>query len=942
MVAPEHRNSLALKAQEWHFRHSDKAMLGLLDDMMTGGQVPFFDILDESDLILSHQYQLVYAVGSPCTLADGQRRWFAVEAVLRVIAHDPKVWRILSLPQVSRSSRGSLSCSFPSVQLIPGKALEDVRTDLVDAICASVLESPPYMFRWFEKKSSVEKAECMLLMTDRKVDVSYLKRRCPGISTVEIKDLLAFRGLFSHGILLHLLQKRFGVDYGLRPGGEKRMAVPYRAAQTPSEKSEFAHPDCSIVQTYLTYYYQGLDDAQVYEALRKLLSPGMGTERRRKEYDDWLNIARGDMTERDANMLDLVEKIDFSNEEQMELACKYFRFNFETINFFLANNVLPSDTQQYPHKLVSSAWNLGENCKGGATIGFSGTNDHHRLLPRQVRQADPGDDELKATNGKMLGTLMKNDRLVELPPSTGEIHSSLSLWEQVMEVCKEQKVSALIDSGGIMVGISNHEAAMQMHKKLLSSGNFKGVTYFDVEHSAWMVLSAADGQSTRLSNSPIRERDTFAIYDESRCRGADLKLGPDAVALVTLGLKMCKDKLMQAAARMRKLSEGQRLVFLVPADVAVQVRTHSELEPGKNITVGLILDWVMHNTVLSTSSGLTQWGEKGLVFATTHKCRDICRLEEKLELEQMYAYPLETTTADQIMSESNKKLLRRRAAVSKTSEWEQKIVDGISDISSRYGKDFVMEANVLDEECERELEREEEEEEEEERQVAKREPRQETDTDPFNPGHVTLVFNTLRAMLKKYVHTEAASDGRDSTQHMAWCDKVVCSLNFFQTVKESGLGFDCLNEYLRSPDMAILRSNGKIILLSDREADQALRDSCFGAKLSSPNIALLHMSCVVSQMQGSGPSLRYPLSLPASEVGRLPSSSAASILLFNGNTVYADPEHKQEVGRMLSQDEAAKVGAIRLVSMRGNIDRYMKSDLDMIVGTGVVCAVELH
>ena len=39
----------------------------------------------------------------------------------------------------------------------------------------------------------------------------------------------------------------------------------------------------------------------------------------------------------------------------------------------------------------------------------------------------------------------------------------------------------------------------------------------------------------------------LTLFDEARCRGADLKLRPDAVGLLTLGPATCKDKLMQAA-----------------------------------------------------------------------------------------------------------------------------------------------------------------------------------------------------------------------------------------------------------------------------------------------------------------------------------------------------------------------------------------------------------
>ena len=60
----------------------------------------------------------------------------------------------------------------------------------------------------------------------------------------------------------------------------------------------------------------------------------------------------------------------------------------------------------------------------------------------------------------------------------------------------------------------------------------------------WMVL---DLQGRRLSraSSPIQEAQVFTLFDEARCRGADLRLRGDAVGLLTLGPATCKDKLMQ-------------------------------------------------------------------------------------------------------------------------------------------------------------------------------------------------------------------------------------------------------------------------------------------------------------------------------------------------------------------------------------------------------------
>ena len=83
--------------------------------------------------------------------------------------------------------------------------------------------------------------------------------------------MLALRGLLAHGILFHCLQLRHHVNYGVCPGGPRRMAVPFQASNTPSPRAEFRHPDCLLVYTVLSYYQTGLSDNQVAEAVKVLL-----------------------------------------------------------------------------------------------------------------------------------------------------------------------------------------------------------------------------------------------------------------------------------------------------------------------------------------------------------------------------------------------------------------------------------------------------------------------------------------------------------------------------------------------------------------------------------------------------------------------------------------------------------------------------------------------
>jgi hypothetical protein len=72
------------------------------------------------------------------------------------------------------------------------------------------------------------------------------------------------------------------------PTARKKLAVPYRAAHTPSERSEFAQPDVALLLTHISYYADGLSMPQFEQVLQELL--GMGDNAKRDHYRGWLQL----------------------------------------------------------------------------------------------------------------------------------------------------------------------------------------------------------------------------------------------------------------------------------------------------------------------------------------------------------------------------------------------------------------------------------------------------------------------------------------------------------------------------------------------------------------------------------------------------------------------------------------------------------------------------
>jgi hypothetical protein len=405
-------------------------------------------------------------------------------------------------------------------------------------------------------------------------------------------------------------------------------------------RSEFSHPDCAIVFTILAYYEDGLDVEQVVSAFRTLLTLGRNVQR--VIYSQWYDLSRDHIEHDDPTLLsslDRVEKIDLSNQAQLRHLVTFFKRNMRVINFWLNSSVFPEEMQYYPQRLSATYWNLADN-SAGQTVGFSGTNDNHRLLPRQVKQFFPvpcSSDaillSLMATNGRMLEVILnRTTKCVQL--------SGCDPVDKIMELLRDDSslkgAQAIIDAGALLAGQSNLKVAQKIAYTFKCDGvsEFKGVLFFDNSspNGQWMALEPS-GRILPKNQSPVQESDAFAIFDEPRCRGADIKLKKTSTALITIGPRMCKDKFMQAAGRMRELESGQSLVITGSEFLFEEIRDTSD---SPEVTPLIVLEWTLRNTVKANVEGLIPWANQGLFFYTSQGAPELSLEDEKLSLEDYY------------------------------------------------------------------------------------------------------------------------------------------------------------------------------------------------------------------------------------------------------------------------------------------------------------------
>ena len=464
LCAPEHRMSLKLKLQEltllrvvsqkqrnYQTPQSDDELAKVGKGLQSINSMEFLDILDEVDEIIRTSNKLVYAIGSQEQLPSRDCRVNVLQSLLMVIASNKNVqW--LSSYFSARKLELKSDGTFPDFRIVPDKNFDKIgrifQTYLFEELCWD----PPYTMRWLKSLNRDTQQRILKIAIDPKVSTFEMERLTPS----QVDQVLAMRGFIANGLFVHCLTKRNRVDYGIkRLGGKKKlMAVPFRACETPSLRAEFGHPDCALMYTCLSYYYDGLDSKQLLDAFKVLFS--LGRNAKKRIYEEWYKAMRTGMTPEDQSSISDVAKLDITNSVLVSRLFKIFRRSVNVINFWLNHCVFPKETMKFPYRLEATPWDLASN-QSQLIAGFSGTNDEKLLVPLSLTWIKHTEFSLVATNGKMLNLLQK---------STFEVLENDNLqdsWQFVLDYVVEKTkkgtenfVCALIDAGAQMAGATDN------------------------------------------------------------------------------------------------------------------------------------------------------------------------------------------------------------------------------------------------------------------------------------------------------------------------------------------------------------------------------------------------------------------------------------------------------------------------------------------------------
>jgi hypothetical protein len=489
------------------------------------------DIVDESDEVFSTKFELIYTMGTQQPIELSPDRWVLIQKVLSLMA------RIV--PQIQKSSPDSIEVDyhsegcFPKTRLLRQDALDSLSDKLSNEICNVGLPGLPVIDHQKNRDAVIKYISTASLSSEEIDSVE----NCSNLyNDLTNGPLLLLRGLIAEGILGFAFEhKRWRVNYGITHIRQPatRLAVPYRAKDSPAPRSEFSHIDVVIVLTCLSYYYGGLSDDDLFLCFEHL----MKLDQADSEYSEWIQSAPN-IPEAFHCLIGVNIKDGYQVTHHL---FPHLRYSKNVIDYFLAHIVFPKEMKEFPHKLSASGWDIGQQ-KIHPTTGFSGTNDSRHLLPLEIKQLDL--DDQRHTNALVLERLLQSKNSVELMSRQKEEAQSSKTFLTFVQSLKPP-VHVILDVGAQIIELTNIEVAKEWLKISVISEEKEAVVFFDDDDELRVI--DRKGYFEKLQTSPYSHRlDLCFIYlDEAHTRGTDLKLPADYRAAVTLCPHLTKDRLVQ-------------------------------------------------------------------------------------------------------------------------------------------------------------------------------------------------------------------------------------------------------------------------------------------------------------------------------------------------------------------------------------------------------------
>lgn len=237
LTLPEYRLSLQLKIYE-PIKKANIEMANKFMEVHKWINANVRNILDESDAILQPNYQLIYTVGNQAPPDGGSQRWSVTQAVFkRIPYHMKNLYERHGMNKIefdekylANGSWHHRSDTFPRCRILDETIFDELKSALIVDFLNGQLD--------IGFIDIVDSAKDWLhsIISERKID----KDSFPMVHTYSPNEkniIMILSGLLRFEVLKLVLMRRWRVNFGVDPNGQRRMAIPFKAKDCPSENS---------------------------------------------------------------------------------------------------------------------------------------------------------------------------------------------------------------------------------------------------------------------------------------------------------------------------------------------------------------------------------------------------------------------------------------------------------------------------------------------------------------------------------------------------------------------------------------------------------------------------------------------------------------------------------------------------------------------------------
>ncbi len=328
---------------------------------------------------------------------------------------------------------------------------------------------------------------------------------------------------------------------------ERWMAIPYHGSQNPVIGSQFGSDLEVIDYTIRLHLAKGID-LEIFERecdfIRSQISQemddlGIRDHRETAAYKRFVQLTGTDR-------YPLYKLQDKERQAILENINRNPLLKIELIRSW----ILPA-LSTYPRQLFTNGHIFSQLA---ATIrGFSGTNWNSKTFPRDFQNQISSD-----TVGVTLHLLQSKKEAVLISPTVN------GLIDPAIDPARGR---SLADRGAAFREVkSNRETA----RKLLDRSSAKGVVYYEGDDLKVLLRDQKD--PIPYASCLLAKEELIAFWDQKHTTGADIALGAEAEAIVTVGRHTHFFELLQAAWRMRGLGRRQKIQFALLEEEAIFIR----------------------------------------------------------------------------------------------------------------------------------------------------------------------------------------------------------------------------------------------------------------------------------------------------------------------------------------------------------------------------------